>query len=289
MIIVTGATGQLGRGIVERLLERVDAGQIGVSVRDPKKAEDLAARGVRVRRGDFDDAASLRDAFEGASQVLIVSSNARASGGDPIAQHRTALAAACEVGARRVLYTSHMGASATSAFPPMHDHAATAPLLEAAGMPFTSLRHGFYAATAVEQVRRALASGELVAPEDGKVSWTAREDLAEADAIVLASEATRFEGPTPALTGSEALDLADLAAIASDLTGRAIKRVTVSDDAYRASLAARGLPERIQDMTLGLFVASRQGEFARVDPALQALLGRAPQDMRQVLADQASR
>ncbi|WP_437828950.1 SDR family oxidoreductase [Sorangium sp. So ce1153] len=284
MIIVTGATGQLGHGIVERLLERVDAGHIGVSVRDPKKAEDLAARGVRVRRGDFDDAASLRDAFEGASQVLIVSSNARASGGDPIAQHRTALAAAREVGARRVLYTSHMGASATSAFPPMHDHAATAPLLEAAGTPFTSLRHGFYAATAVEQVRRALASGELVAPEDGKVSWTAREDLAEADAIVLASEATRFEGSTPDLTGSEALDLADLAAIASDLTGRAIKRVTVSDDAYRASLAARGLPERIQDLTLGLFVASRQGEFARVDPTLEQLLGRPPRRVRELLA-----
>ncbi|XXT17059.1 NAD(P)H-binding protein [Sorangium sp. So ce429] len=284
MIIVTGATGQLGHGIVERLLERVDAGQIGVSVRDPKKAEDLAARGVRVRRGDFDDAVSLRDAFEGASQVLIVSSNARASGGDPIAQHRAALAAAREAGARRVLYTSHMGASATSAFPPMHDHAATAPLLEAAGMPFTSLRHGFYAATAVEHVRRALASGELVAPEDGKVSWTAREDLAEADAIVLASEAARFEGPTPALTGSEALDLADLAAIASDLTGRAIKRVTVPDDAYRASLAARGLPERIQDLTLGLFVASRQGEFARVDPTLEQLLGRPPRRVRELLA-----
>ncbi|XXU42440.1 NAD(P)H-binding protein [Sorangium sp. So ce1014] len=114
-----------GHGIVERLLERVGAGQIGVSVRDPRKAEDLASRGVRVRRGDFDDAASLRDAFEGASRVLIVSSNARASGGDPIAQHRAAPLAAGEVGARRVLYTSHMGASATSAFPPMHDHAAT--------------------------------------------------------------------------------------------------------------------------------------------------------------------
>ncbi|WP_438025393.1 SDR family oxidoreductase [Sorangium sp. So ce233] len=289
MIIVTGATGQLGQGIVERLLERVGAGQIGVSVRDPRKAEGLASRGVRVRRGDFDDAASLRDAFAGASRVLIVSSNARASGGDPIAQHRAALAAAREVGARRVLYTSHMGASATSAFPPMHDHAATEPLLEAAGMPFTSLRHGFYAATAVELVRRALASGELVAPEDGKVSWTAREDLAEADAIVLASEATRFERPTPALTGPEALDLADLAAIASDLTGRAIQRVTVPDGTYRASLAARGVPERIQDLTLGMFVASRRGEFARVDPALEQLLGRPPRRVRELLARALSR
>ena len=123
MIIVTGATGQLGRLIVQELLALMSADQIGVSVRDPGKATDLAARGVRVRRGDFDDPASLADAFELATQVLIVSSNAAASGGDPLAQHRTAIAAAKAVRARRIVYTSHMGVSATSAFLPMRDHA----------------------------------------------------------------------------------------------------------------------------------------------------------------------
>src|SRR5687768_15452866 len=98
MIIVTGATGQLGRAVVQQLVARVPADQIGVSVREPTKAGELAALGVRVRRGDFTDPASLRHAFAGARQVLIVSSNARATGGDTLAQHRAAIEAARAVG-----------------------------------------------------------------------------------------------------------------------------------------------------------------------------------------------
>ena len=106
MIVITGATGQLGRLVVEKLVGYVPASQIGVSVRDPKKATDLEALGVRVRQGDFNNADSLLSAFEGATQVLIVSSNARASGGDPLAQHRTAIDAAKAAGVRRIVYTS---------------------------------------------------------------------------------------------------------------------------------------------------------------------------------------
>jgi len=91
MIVVTGATGLLGRAIVENLVARVSPNQVGISVRDPSKAADLEARGIRVRRGDFADPASLANAFEGASQVLMISSNARAYGGDAIAQHRAAI------------------------------------------------------------------------------------------------------------------------------------------------------------------------------------------------------
>jgi len=134
MFIVTGATGHLGRAIVETLVHRVPANQVGASVRDPEKAADLEALGVRVRHGDFDDPDSLRHAFEGAAQVLIVSSNARASGGDPLAQHRSAIKAARAVGAGRIVYTSHMAASATSAFPPMLDHAATEDMLRRSGL-----------------------------------------------------------------------------------------------------------------------------------------------------------
>jgi NAD(P)H dehydrogenase (quinone) len=121
MIIVTGATGQLGRAIVEQLLERVPAEQVGVSVRDPEKATTLADRGVRVRPGDFGDAASLRHAFGGARQVLIVSAGI---GEAARRQHRTAIQVAREAGAERILYTSPMGANPASAFAPMPDHAA---------------------------------------------------------------------------------------------------------------------------------------------------------------------
>ena len=174
---------------MERLLERVPAESIGVSVRDPGKAAGWEARGVRVRWGDFTDTASLRDAFEGASQVLIVSSNARASGGDTLAQHRNAIDAAKAVGAERIVYTSHMGASPDPAFPPMWDHAATEAMLTESGITWTALRRGFYAESGLMLMGDALASGVVAAPEDGKVSWTARADLAEADAAIVAGSA----------------------------------------------------------------------------------------------------
>src|SRR5690349_11944577 len=107
MIIVSGATGQLGSQIVNRLLERVPAEGIGVSVRDPAAAGDLAARGLRVRRGDYGDSSSLASAFEDATQVLIVSSGA--SGDAAVALHAAAIAAARAARAKRIVYTSHQG------------------------------------------------------------------------------------------------------------------------------------------------------------------------------------
>ncbi|MER7642446.1 SDR family oxidoreductase [Streptomyces sp. NPDC126522] len=281
MIVVTGANGQLGKGVVDQLLARVPAERIGVSVRDPEGAKELAERGVRVRRGDFDDPETLAAAFEGAEQILLVS--AASTGDTALRQHRAAIAAARDSGARRVLYTSHMGANPASPFAPMPDHAETEGVLGAAGVPFTSLRNGFYAATTVMLLGSALETGELVAPEDGPVSWTAHGDLAEAAAIVLAEEG-RFDGVTPALTGAEALDLADVAALASSVSGRTIKRVTVSDDEYRAGLVSHGVPEGQAELLVGLFRASRAGEFAEVSPVLGELLGRAPVSVGEVLA-----
>ena len=280
MIIVTGATGQLGHAVVQYLLERVPVAELGVSVRDPDKASALAERGVRVRHGDYADAASLRQAFEGAAQVLIISSNSAGDGA--VRQHQTAIEVAREVGARRILYTSQMGAGAQSPFPPMRDHAATEALLESSGVAFTSLRNGFYADSGLMLMGQSLETGTLSAPQDGKVAWTTHADLAEATAIILADEG-RLDGITPPLTAAEAHNFADLTAIASELTGREIKRVSVTDDNYRASMLAHGAPERQVEMLLGLFAASRQGEFAAVDPALATLLGRAPTAMREVL------
>jgi NAD(P)H dehydrogenase (quinone) len=283
MIVVTGATGQLGRGIVEQLLQRLPAAQLGVSVRDPAKAQGLAARGVRVRQGDFEDAASLRHAFEGASQVLLVSSNAASIGGDPLAQHRTTIEVAKAVGVRRIVYTSQIAASATSAFLPALDHAATEAMLRASGLPFTALRNGFYAASAAAMLGRAIQSGELVTPVDGKFSWTAHADLAEAAARILCEEG-HFEGPTPPLTGFVALDFGELCAVASEVTGKQIRRVTVSDDEYCANMIRNGAPPARAAFALGMFVASRRGEFATVDPTLEQLLGRKPLSFKEVLA-----
>lgn len=279
MIVATGANGQLGRAVVEELLKRVPAEQIGVSVRDPMKAQGLKERGVRVRRGEFDDAESLAHAFEGASQILIVSSGSL--GEAAVRQHRTAIDMAKKAGAGRILYTSQMGSSRASRFAPMVNHAATEEALQASGVAFTSLRNGYYTASALLLLGDALKTGELFAPEDGPVAWTSHSDLAEATAIVLSEQ--RIDGVTPVLTASEAIDLNDIAATASELVGRPIRRIVVSDDEYRARLISQGLPEERADLFLSIFLASRKGEFARTDPTLARLIGRPPMTVRDVL------
>ncbi len=283
MIVVTGATGHLGREIVKKLVGLVRAERVGASVRDPGKADDLRALGVRVRQGDFGNPEGLKHAFEGATQVLIVSSNARASGGDPLAQHRSAIAAARAAGARRIVYTSHMAVSDGSAFPPMLDHHATEAMLRESGLAWTALRHGFYGASGIAMMGDALETGVLAAPADGKVSWTAHADLAEADAAILAHEGS-YDGPTPPLTGARALDFGDLAALASEVLGRPIRREVITDDTLKARMAARGVPDGATRIALGLYIAARNGEFSAVDPALERLLSRPPLDMRDLFA-----
>lgn len=278
MIIVTGATGQLGSQIVERLLKRVAAGQIGVSVRDPDKARWLAESGVRVRRGDFTEPATLAGAFEGASQVLVVSVNTLGEQG--IAQSMAAIDAAYRAGADRVLYTSHQAAHPDSAFAAARDHAAVEAYLEQYGRPYTALRNGYYATTSLRfHIGDAVQTGELVAPADGPVAWTSPADLAEAAAALLAGE-DRFDGPTPPLVAADAVDLEGVAAILSELSGRTIRRLIVDDEQYVAGLVDRGTPEPFARMFLGSFHASRRGEFKVTDPTLQRLIGHPPAAVR---------
>jgi uncharacterized protein YbjT (DUF2867 family) len=274
MIAITGANGRLGRAIVEQLLTRVPAETIAVSVRDPQDAGALAERGVDVRHGDFDEPATLRDAFAGAEQVLIVSANA--VGEVALRRHRAAIDAAREAGAARILYTSHMGANPDSAFAPMVSHAASEALLAESGVAYTALRNGFYASTVPVLAAQARQTGTLAAPADGPVSWTTHADLAEAAAVVL-TEPGRFEGPTPPLTAPAAFDLADVAELLS------VQRVVVSDDEHRAALLDNGVPPERADILVGMFQASRRGEFAAVDPTLGQLLGRTPQTVRDVV------
>ncbi|MEU1365205.1 NAD(P)H-binding protein [Streptomyces sp. NPDC005803] len=283
MIIVTGATGQLGRQIVERLLVRVPADRVGVSVRDPRKAQAFADQGVRVRHGSFDEAAGLAHAFEGASQVLIVSVDRM--GEEAVRLHRTAIDAAVAAGARRILYTSHMGAAASSHFQACRDHAATERALSASGVPFTALRNGFHAAAAVQFLGHAADSGRLELPEDGPVSWTAHADLAEAAAAVLADEG-RFDGPTPPLTAAQALTFDDVARLATDIMGRTVTRTTTPDGRFHDQLTGKGVPTEVAGQLLGVFAAARAGEFAAVDPALADLIGREPTPLSTVLREQ---
>lgn len=282
MLIVTGATGQLGKRIVEHLLRRVPADRIGVSVRSPDKATDLAARGIRVREGDYGRPDSLRYAWEGAERILLVSSNAAASGGDPIAQHADAIAVAADLGVERIFYTSQISASPTSLFPPGRDHAATEALLARSGVAWTALRHGFYAQSLLAMQAEGLASGTIAAPADGPVAWTTHDDLAEADAALLAGERV-IDGPTPPLTGPDALDLAAIARLASDVGGTPVTRTLIGLDDLDRRARERDAPAGARAVMQGYYHAAEAGEFAGVDPMLAAILGRQATGMRDFL------
>ena len=282
MIVVTGATGNFGRKVVDGLLQKLPAEQVGVSTRDPGKAEDLKGRGVRVCEGDFAKPASLRKAFDGAEQVLIVSGTAM--GADGVRQHGNAIQAAKEAGAKRILYTSHQGRGEASIFvPTKENHAPTDALLAECGVPYVSLQNGFYAESALYQLQGLRDTGRIALPQDGPVCWTARADLAEAAVAVLLDPGLLADGASPALTGSEVLDFSGVAKIASEVLGKAVEREVMTDEAYRVMLVKQGMPEIYAGLLLSLYTAARTGEFDVVDPTLERLIGRKPTTMRQVL------
>ncbi|MEU1408631.1 SDR family oxidoreductase [Streptomyces sp. NPDC005728] len=280
MLIVTGATGHLGSLIVNRLLERVPADRIGVSVRDVSKAADLAERGVRVRAGDFTEPDGLKQAFEGAERVLVVSAAIR--GGGALTANTAAIDAAREAGAQRILYTSHQAASPVSLFPPQKVHAATEEHLKRQPVPYTALRNGFYASTLGYYIGAALETGTLVVPQDGPVSWTAHEDLAEAASFALTEDGA-LEGVTPPLTAPRTLDFADVAEILSRITGRTITRVVMDDDEWTSVAVAGGMPRTAAEFSLTMFAASRNGEFNATDPTLEATIGHPARTVHEVV------
>ncbi len=178
MIIVTGATGALNGATVNHLLDRIPVDEIVVIARNTAKAQRLADRSVAVRHDDYADPDSLPVAFEGADQLLLVSSSD--PGADAVSLHRLAIDAAVTAGVRRILYTIHQGAALDTPFGPGRDHAATEQLLAESGVAWTSLRNGFYAHSLNWLMGPWLETGVIAVPADGPVSWTAREDAAEA-------------------------------------------------------------------------------------------------------------
>jgi uncharacterized protein YbjT (DUF2867 family) len=280
MIVITGATGALNGAVVEHLLRRLPADQVAVSVRDPSRARHLAGRGVRVRRGSYDDPDALRASFEGADQVLLVSSSDPAA--DQVRLHRAAIGAAAAAGAKRILYTSHQNAEAASPFMAAPVHAAAEADLAASGAAWTSLRNGFYAHSLDWLLGPWQQAGQVAAPADGPVSWTDRAEEAEAAAVILAGRP--LDGPVT-LTAARAVTFGDIAATASELAGRRVKRVVMGDEEWVAAQVAHGMPEAAARMLVGFFQAARRGDFAATDPTLGELLRREPRTVRDLLAD----
>ena len=279
MIIVTGATGALNGATVDHLLERLPAGEITVAVRDPARARRFADRGVAVRRGDYADPGSLPGAFEGADQLLLVSGSDPSA--DAVALHRAAIGAAVTAGAGRILYTSHQGAAPGTPFAPGRDHFATEQLLAGSGVAWTALRNGFYSHSLNWLAGPWRETGIITVPADGPVSWTAREDAAEAAAVILAAGGG-YDGPVT-ITAGAAPTFGEVAAIASDLAGRTVELVAADEDEWVSAQVAAGQPELMARFSLTMYQAARDGFFAGTDPLLGTLLGREPRTVRDAL------
>ena len=279
MIVITGATGVLNGATAEHLLTRLPAAELAVVARDTGKAGPFADRGIEVRYGDYADPASLPDAFAGASQLLLVSSSDPAA--DAVALHRAAIDAAVTAGVGRVLYTSHQGAAADTPFGPGRDHAATERVLAESGLPWTSLRNGFYTHSLQWLLGPWRETGVITVPADGPVSWTSRSDAAEAAAAIILSDGA-YDGPVT-ITASGAPTFKDIAGIASDIAGRAVRLELLDPENWIRAQTAAGNPEFMARFLLGMYQAAADGFFAGTNPLLPTLIGHEPQSVRDYL------
>ncbi len=177
----------------------------------------------------------------------------------------------------------YQGAGLDSPFRPARDHAATEQLLADSGVPWTSLRNGFYAHSLNWLAGAWRETGVISVPADGPVSWTARADAAEAAAIILASNG-RYQGPTT-LTAAAAPTFGDIAEITTELTGGKVECVILAEDEWLAAQTANGMPESAARFTLGMYQAAQDGRFSGVDPLLGELLDREPRTVRDLLSE----
>lgn len=272
-LIVTGAGGQLGRQVVEFLLA-AGAGPIVATTRNPGKLADLAARGVTVRRADFDDPATLADAFAGGGRLLLISTDELAQPGRRLGQHRAAVAAAETAGVTHVVYTSVIAAHPTPASSLSDDHFWTEQALAASGMSWTILRNNLYADLLLHALPHAVATGQLfTATGAGGRAYVTREDCARAAAAaLLTGEGRQIHD----ITGPAAVTQDEVASLATAITGKPVAHVALTPEALRPGLRGAGLPPFMVDMLIDFDVETAQGYLAVTTPAVRELTGRAP-------------
>lgn len=280
-LFVTGASGHLGRRVIELLLEK-NAGKVVAGTRTPEKLADLAARGVVVRHADFEDPKSLEAAFAGADRVLIVSTDAIDRPGRRIAQHRAAVAAAVRAGVKHAVYTS-MPNPETSPVTFAPDHLGTEQALKSSGLTYTILRNCWYTEYLVPGLAAAVAAGKLIsATGNGGAPYVTREDCAQAAAAALAS--TDVTDRTYNITGPDSITYGDLAKLASELTAKTVTNESVTPEERTRQLIAAGTPEPIAKLLISTQVAIADGKMGIPTTAVQELTGRQPMSVRAFLS-----
>lgn len=278
VLLVTGAAGQLGRQIVKHLVA-AGAGKVIAATRDTAKLADL---GVETRRADFDDAASLAKAFTGVDRALIISTDALGRPGGRHAHHADAARAAAAAGVRHILYTSITSPRPDAADPIAEDHFWTEAAIMSGSTGWTILRNNLYADTILWSLPHAVKAGAFAtATGTGGRSYVTRADCAAVAAAALASD---FDGKRILdVTGEAAITQDELAAIASDITGRPVRHTAIAPAERRKQLVATGMPELYADVTLGFETSTAQGYLAITTPVVEQLTGHKPTSVREYL------
>lgn len=278
-MLVTGATGQLGSRVVAALLERVPAEEVAVSVRDPEKAAGLRAHGVEVRRGDFEDPASLDGAFAGVERLLLVSTDG--DNATRLRQHRNAVAAAARAGVTFIAYTSLTSAD-RSPLALGAVHRETEAAIRATGIPYSMLRNNWYVGNEAGSIQGAVAGAPVItAAGNGRVGWVSRADLAEAAAAVLTGsghERTVYELSGPPRTYEE------FARAIGEVLGREVPVQHVDLSEYERMMGGFGLPAHLVELLVDAQRAMRQGALDVASADLEQLLGRPPAPLQESVA-----
>jgi NAD(P)H dehydrogenase (quinone) len=279
VVAITGASGHLGRKTAELVVDRLNPSDVVLLTRTPEALADLADRGAAVRRADFDEPQSVRDALEDVERMLLISA---VELGHRVQQHRAAIDAAQRAGVRHVLYTSVPDPVEENPAGVVPDHGATEAALKASGLAWTFLRNNLYAEYQVPTAAQAIATGQLVTnAASGRTAYVSRDDCADAAAAVLASAG--HENKSYDITGPQSVSAEELAALAGEIAGRKIEVVHVDDDAFVAGLTGAGLPEEAARLYASFGASTRGGFLESVSSAVENLTGEAPRSLRTVL------
>lgn len=284
-LVITGASGQLGRRVAELLLDQGCRDRLILVTRQTQKLADLAQRGAELRYGDFDDAASLAAAFAGGDRLLLISATDLAR---RVQQHTNALQAARAAGIRQVVYTSMLAPQPANPAVITPSHRATEQALADSGMAATILRHGLYADYQVPEALAAINAGKLLHNRGaGRIAYVAREDCAAVAAAVMRGEG--HAGKVYDVTGPRAWSAVELAELYAALAGREVSARDLDDAAFiDALLAAQGDTGHGRygaELVASFGRAIREGWFAACTDTVERLAGRPPQDLRALLAN----
>ena len=284
MIVVTGATGQLGKLVVEELLKTVPASEIVAAVRDQQKAQDLAAKGIGVRQADYTQPETLAAAFAGAEKVLLISSS---EVGQRVPQHQAVADAARTAGVKLLAYTSILNADNSNLLL-SKEHKATEAYLRQSGVPFTLLRNGWYMENQTGSLAAAVEHGAVLgAAKEGRFAAATRADYAAAAAAVLTGNG--HENKVYELGGDESYTLAELAAEVARQTGKPVDFKNLPQAEYAKALTGFGLPEGLASAIADADAGASRGELDTQSHDLSMLIGRPTTSLKQAVASALAR